>query len=170
MNVPRILLLLAGLAVLGYLLFTGNGGKGEVVEKTSDPAAEPEPVGRPGAAGGSGNLMPEAELSLSLNSPDHSVFNDISIIDTLIRSYRGVYGVNPSGDNIDITAALSGNNPNGFRYLPEGHPAVNARGELLDRWGTAWFFHSQAHDHTELRSAGPDKELFTSDDITDADL
>jgi hypothetical protein len=35
----------------------------------------------------------------------------------------------------------------------------------VDRWDTPYFFHQMSASHMEVRSAGPDKMLWTSDDI-----
>ncbi|MFM9080246.1 MAG: hypothetical protein ACKOTE_08970 [Opitutaceae bacterium] len=71
---------------------------------------------------------------------------------------------NPVGSNAEITAALQGNNPAGVAFLPRGHRAVNAAGELCDRWGTPFFFHAESARRMEVRSAGPDRRLWTEDD------
>ncbi len=42
---------------------------------------------------------------------------------------------------------------------------VNDNGELVDRWGTPYFFHQISGADTEIRSAGPDKIMYTADDI-----
>jgi|GEM_PF-4886781 len=38
-------------------------------------------------------------------------------------------------------------------------------GELLDRFGTPFFFYADSADRMEIRSAGPDKAKYTEDDI-----
>jgi len=49
--------------------------------------------------------------------------------------------------------------------LPDQHAALNARGQLVDRWGTPLFFHALGNGRFEIRSAGPDRKLWTADDI-----
>ena len=71
----------------------------------------------------------------------------------------------PVDDNIEITATLSGANPHVLAPLPRDHPAINANGELTDRWGTPFFFHQLAADFMEIRSAGADRRLHTPDDV-----
>jgi hypothetical protein len=41
---------------------------------------------------------------------------------------------------------------------------VNAAGELTDRWGTPFFFHQVSKAQMEVRSAGPDRRMWTADD------
>ena len=64
-----------------------------------------------------------------------------------------------------ITAALTGKNPLNFQFIRRDHPAINARGELCDRWGTPFFFHALSGTRMELRSAGPDRQMYTDDDL-----
>lgn len=70
----------------------------------------------------------------------------------------------PLGDNRDITRALTGGNPFGEVYLSTNDPAFRD-GQWLDRWGTPYWFHPRAPDAIDVRSAGPDRVLFTSDDL-----
>lgn len=115
----------------------------------------------------SAEIMAEGQIFAEYNATNTDIEHDMRIVGELIRAYERVFKVRPSGDNIDFVEALRGRNPHGFRYLPDEHAAINSSGELLDRWGTPFFFHSIAHDHTEIRSAGPDRQLFTADDIVE---
>lgn len=71
----------------------------------------------------------------------------------------------PLGANEEIAAALRGRNRTQFRMLPDDHPAFNGQGQIVDRWGAPLFFHANARDRIEIRSAGPDRTMWTSDDI-----
>jgi len=82
-----------------------------------------------------------------------------------LRQYGNRFGGNPAGTNAEIVKALNGGNPQGVRFLPPELLRLNAQGELVDRWDTPYFFHQMSADHMEVRSAGPDKTLWTSDDI-----
>lgn len=104
-----------------------------------------------------------ASLAANLNSTTHAPEEDLQILDELISTYRRTLGTNPSGDNSDIVAALVGGAPEGT-FFPRQSTALRG-GELLDRWGTPYWFHPINATTTEIRSAGPDKQLFTSDDI-----
>ena len=59
---------------------------------------------------------------------------------------------------------MGGNKKGAMLGPPEGM-SVNSAGELVDRWGTPVFFHALARDQMEIRSAGPDRKMWTSDDI-----
>ena len=75
-------------------------------------------------------------------------------------------GENPVGTNAEITKSLMGGNPINATFSPEP-PSLNAKGELIDPWGTPYFFHQISGDDMEIRSAGPDKIMGTSDDIVE---
>jgi hypothetical protein len=91
---------------------------------------------------------------------------DLEIIRDFITIYGRAAGGNPVGDNADITAALTGTQYPGQRgqVFPRGHRAIRS-GELIDRWGTPYWFHPNSGSQMEIRSAGPDRQLFTQDDV-----
>lgn len=103
----------------------------------------------------------------TLNSPDQSVQEDLQIIAEFV-DLLGKAGLNYSvGDNADITAALTGTQYAGQKghIFPRQHNALRG-GQLVDRWGTPFWFHANGPGKLEIRSAGPDKELFTPDDVS----
>lgn len=83
----------------------------------------------------------------------------------MLRDYRTLYHENPVGTNAEIMKAVMGGNPRQAQLGPPEGQSLNASGELLDRWGTPYFFHQLSSNLMEIRSAGPDKTLWTSDDI-----
>ena len=112
-------------------------------------------------------LPPDApsELVRDLNRPDGDIHSDLRALDEIFRQFRSsTHHLNPVGENAEITAALTGRNPLNFAFIPADFPAINARGELCDRWGTPFFFHSLSGTQMEIRSAGPDRKLWTADD------
>jgi hypothetical protein len=104
-----------------------------------------------------------ASMAARLNSTDHEPREDLEILEELLSIYRRALGGNPSGDNSDVVAALVGNTPQGA-FFPRQSPALRD-GQLLDRWGTPYWFHPNSGHSMEIRSAGADKQLFTPDDI-----
>jgi hypothetical protein len=119
---------------------------------------------------GSGTALARAvrersQLADGLNSPSGSVHADLRLVNAIFIAYRGALRTgNPVGENSEITAALRGRNKLGFAFIPVDCPAVNAKGELCDRWGTPYFFHQLSGEQMEIRSAGPDRRLWTADD------
>jgi hypothetical protein len=85
---------------------------------------------------------------------------------TAIRDYGSMFGGNPVGTNPEITAALNGKNPKQARLLqPDAGMRINGNGELVDPWGTPYFFHQLSGTQMEIHSAGPDKKMWTADDL-----
>jgi hypothetical protein len=70
----------------------------------------------------------------------------------------------PLGTNEEITRALMDRDALGDSAIPASHPAI-VSGQLVDRWGSPWFFHQMSADLIEVSSAGPDRKLFTPDDV-----
>ncbi len=105
-------------------------------------------------------------VATQLNAPGSSPEEDIRIVAELFQIFRRQYGAVPPGeDNVQITRALRGANPEGLVLLAPGHSALNDRYELIDRWGTPYAFHQVSRDHLGVRSAGPDRMWFTEDDL-----
>jgi hypothetical protein len=69
------------------------------------------------------------------------------------------------GANEEFAAALLGRNRTNLPFLSEDHPAINARGQIVDRWGQPLFFHVESTDRIDVRSAGPDGRMWTDDDL-----
>jgi hypothetical protein len=77
-----------------------------------------------------------------------------------------MFAGNPVGTNEEITRALNGDNPKGAQFLSaEAGMRVNGQGELIDAWGTPYFFHQLSGTDMEIRSAGPDRQMWTPDDL-----
>lgn len=92
----------------------------------------------------------------------------LQAVEQVLFFYRRAFGENPVGQNEDITAALLGANPQRLALLPPGSPAIKD-GQLIDPWGSPYWFHPVSGQEMEIRSAGPDRELFTADDLPGID-
>jgi hypothetical protein len=83
-----------------------------------------------------------------------------------IVNYGSTFSGNPVGSNPEIAAALNGENPKQIKFIdPENGLRINGQGELVDSWGTPFFFHQLSATDTEVRSAGPDRIMWTADDL-----
>jgi hypothetical protein len=83
-----------------------------------------------------------------------------------VRQYGRMFGGNPVGTNPEITSQLAGNNPKHINFInPEAGMRINETGELVDPWGTPYFFHQISGSDMEIHSAGPDGIMWTSDDL-----
>ena len=84
----------------------------------------------------------------------------------VFKQYASRFGGNPVGTNEEITRALNGENPRQVRFInEESGLRINGRGELVDYWGTPFFFHQLSGREMEIHSAGPDKVMWTADDL-----
>ena len=132
--------------------------------QTKTPSAEPAPVGR---AASRGTLSGVSQIAADLNSPRGSIRRDLEILHEVFETWQTNFPRegNPVGDNAEIADALTGSNAVRFGFIPPTHPALNARGELCDRWGTPFRFHQLSGTQMEIRSAGPDLKFGTADDV-----
>jgi hypothetical protein len=103
------------------------------------------------------------DLLAAGKSPDSDMAIVLSLFDHFLEKCGGM----PVGSNQEIVNAFTGNNPKRIAFLARNHPAINAQGELVDRWGSPLFFHNVARDLISIRSAGPDGEIFTADDLVE---
>jgi hypothetical protein len=108
-------------------------------------------------------------LADKLNDPAGTIRDDMEIVGGIFTNYLHAFKEAPIGTNAEITAALAGDNSRGHAPLAADSPAINSNGELVDRWGTPFFFHQMSANSMDVRSAGPDRTLYTSDDTLWAD-
>ena len=168
MSPRRLPLVLAAVLFLGALVWWLVPRPIQPPAPVATPPTRAQPPLAPPAAprtAADGSEIP-VSLALELNSPRFDVTHDLVLLNDLLTNWRLNFprDGNPWGDNAQITAALTGDNPLRLPLLPRNHPAVSAAGELCDRWGTPFRFHALAGDRMELRSAGPDKKFGTADD------
>lgn len=105
------------------------------------------------------------ELLRQEGGPDQ----DLEIVRQLISQYVTAMQNQPGppiGDNADLVRALTGRNPLQLVVIPPGHPMLGGDSQLRDRWGTPYHLHPLSGRSYEVRSAGPDRRLFTADDLT----
>ena len=106
-------------------------------------------------------------LADELNAAGFDTAHDLEVLRGLIGQLTTTLRLAelpPLGDNADLAAALTGRNLRRIVFIPADHPALGD-GLLLDRWSTPYHFHARAADAIDARSAGPDRVLFTADDL-----
>ena len=103
------------------------------------------------------------------NEPEDATVMPVTALENLrsaFRQYAARFGGNPEGDNAEMTAALTGQNVRHQVFVAsEDGLRRNGQGQFVDNWGTPYFFHQLSRTETEIRSAGPDKRMWTSDDL-----
>jgi hypothetical protein len=108
----------------------------------------------------------QSHLADELHSPERTGAQDVAVVMNLFTQYRMRFHSFPAAeDNPDFVHALTGHNPGQLALLPPNHPAIDARGRLVDRWAQPFFFHLLSRNALEIRSAGPDQRFYTADDL-----
>ncbi|MFK7909272.1 MAG: hypothetical protein AB8F34_01580 [Akkermansiaceae bacterium] len=158
---------LALLVALVMFYYWGKGSKPaapppQEVSLPKPPLPTPESEQLP-----SGNLIGE-KLLRDYASEHTTLRDDLQGISRLSLSYITLvknHANLPIGCNADLADAFRGENPHKQRFLPDTHPVFNAEGEIIDRWKTPLFIHPVSAGRWDIRSAGPDKKLWTADDL-----
>ena len=167
-------------AALALVWLLRDGGSGDAVSKEaperesevspvrdSAPEEQPEPELLPlrvladapfATEFGQDGTTPERELQLVLLA-----FGDY------LQFVKGRYR-RPFGFNEELVALLVGGNPLRIAPIPPDHPRIDSGGRLADRWGTPFDIHPLSSTAIEVRSAGPDKKMWTGDDLRDTSL
>ena len=150
----------------------------EPAEGAESPAAQPQPSPtRPPdprgdfrferLADGRSLVTESVATARRMHAADAEPITDLEAVDSIFSLYRWAYKEVPEGgDNRELTAALTGANDRKLVFIPADHPSLSATGELLDRWGTPYFFHKISDQVIDVTSAGPDKRLWSGDDLT----
>jgi hypothetical protein len=168
------LIALLGFSAAGWMLLHPARPAFPAVRSPAAPPRGPGPI-----TTASGALLPASPQEViaatpagilhfadSLNAPDRTARDDVQLLVSLLGLYRRTtQGMNPVGENREITAALTGKNRVSFAFISPENPAINAAGELCDRWGTPFVFHQISGTVMEVRSAGPDRRPWTADDL-----
>ncbi len=153
-----------GVAVLAFWLFGAGGGRDEAPPEEANPPVRDVRVEQQDGL----TVLLGTDFDAGYLSPGGDPARDLELVREiwtaavlLVKDYRD----RPLADNRDFTAFLQGNNPHRVAWIRPGHPAVNAGGELVDRWGSPLFFHRESSRATGIRSAGPDRVMWTEDDV-----
>ncbi|MEM7147102.1 MAG: hypothetical protein AAF591_18425 [Verrucomicrobiota bacterium] len=102
----------------------------------------------------------------ALHQPDTTVEDDLDQIEAVIALYTWAFQELPEGgENYEMMTALTGDNPHQMIFFPPDHGSFDSEGNLLDRWGTPYFFHKISDQELDVVSAGPDRRLWTVDDV-----
>jgi hypothetical protein len=133
---------------------------------------ESVPATLPAGAGtnsATGLVAPAASLNPSAPALPVSSLPALTVLDNArvaMKNYGATFGENPVGTNSEITEALMGKNPKGINFItPESGLRVNEQGEMVDAYGTPFFFHQLSGKEMEIRSAGEDRKMWTFDDL-----
>jgi hypothetical protein len=165
-----LLLIVLGILTVWMLRVLNDPSIQKAVQKNKDSRSAPPPdpalqliPPNPSAAGSPATDQLVLDLHQELLNKETPPERELEIIQDLLSQHQRALGSSSFGDNNDVTRALVGDTGDGI-WLPRQSPRIR-NGELLDRWGTPYWFHANGVNQVEIRSAGPDQSLFTSDDI-----
>jgi hypothetical protein len=82
-----------------------------------------------------------------------------------IGNYSNVFHEYPEGSNAEVAKALLGQNEENRKFLAWRPQDISPSGGLKDPWGTEYHLRVEANGKVELRSAGPDRLMWTEDDV-----
>lgn len=113
------------------------------------------------------DVAPAAGATAPIVRPEDRVEGrtELESVQMMFRDFRARLGENPVGSNAEIMRTVMGENSAKARLGPPEGQSINEQGELVDRWGTPYFFHQLGKDSMEVRSAGPDRVMWTPDDL-----
>lgn len=153
--------------IIGLVLFNAKNAPHPRPVSTVPPSSTPQAI--PGHPSHGGDTPSPASASATpaprpLPPPPEAV-TDGENVQRMFRDFRTRIGGNPVGTNAEIMQSVMGGNPVQANLGPPEGQTLNDQGELLDRWGTPYFFHQLSKDSMEVRSAGPDRILWTPDDV-----
>jgi hypothetical protein len=137
-------------------------------QKPATAPTQSNPVAASGVPASSEPAKPLPYVVGSVDAPPTNIPPQI-VLENMRRAvinYGSTFSGNPVGTNPEIAAALNGENPKQIKFIdPENGLRINGQGELVDSWGTPFFFHQLSATDMEVRSAGPDKIMWTPDDL-----
>lgn len=172
-RVTAILLVLLAVVVLMEGLWRWSQRRVPAASSSPGPQVQAKAAAPPSPS--AGLKLPEAIPAVRTGTPvpppspplppDHPARVEADNVARNLRHFGQRFGGNPVGTNAEIVRYLNGGNPHGVRYLPQETLRLNEAGELVDSWGSPYFFHQLSARETEIRSAGPDRTLWTGDDI-----
>ena len=141
------------------------------------PAAQPDPVKterraaeekRQITTSKNVTVLTDTPFDREYGSENGTQEQDLEILEETLSAARILikdHQNTPLADNRDFTGFLSGRNSHGVAWVRPDHPDINQDGEIVDRFGNPVFFHQESSSHTTIRSAGPDGQMWNSDDI-----
>ena len=164
----RLLLLVLLLLAVGVVIWRADRqprADTQRIETKSEQAEPPAPAGQPEPEPMAVESRPPQGGVATTRDTANGVEAELESVKFLVRDFRAALGENPVGNNAEITKALMGANRKKTRFLDTGVFQLNDKGELVDHWGTPYFFHQISGKEMEIRSAGPDKRMWTDDDL-----
>lgn len=168
-----ILIAIAAAAVLGFRLRHATTSESAPRDPAPPPIAREIPDATPSETAPVASPVVAAlphPLAASLGTDRVPPEREPEVVLEILKAFKRVTGAYPvAEDNASLVRLVSRGTPGGYQLLPTEHPRYDQDGALVDAWGTAYFFHHLSRTAIEIRSAGPDKILYTPDDLITRD-
>ena len=133
-------------------------------EPARERAPSAQPPAPPPTVPPAGGEVPPGASPQTTAATERQLLEVLENVRVMIRDYRTVLGENPVGTNAEIMRAINGHNAKQAKIGAPAGQGLNGNGELIDPWGTPFFFHQISRTEMEIRSAGPDRVMWTGDD------
>jgi hypothetical protein len=165
-----LLLLLATLAAIGLVLqlqHRQSENPTPILARELSTSRPSSPIPSSSAAPNSFQTIGSTTLA-DYATPNTTPEHDLASLGQLMNNFTLLVksaADRPLSSNQEWSQALRGLNPSRQAFLPENHPIFDSQHQLIDRWGTPLFFHAEAKGEYSIRSAGPDRQLWTADDF-----
>lgn len=158
---------------LGLLLVLANGGlwwaqKRDRDRPESAPLAPVVPDRSPPVPDRSARALPGDLMLEGYGGASGSAADDLRRVGQVLLNFRLLHkqlDVRFLATNPEMAAALRGEAKGTTPFVSARSPLFNRTGEMQDRWGSPLVVHVLAADRIELRSAGPDRQPWTADDL-----
>lgn len=173
----KILMSLALLGATVILFITTRPSAPPTPEATAPTPADIIPPGitvTETATGGSGTPSPDTpgdSLMRGYAAPGGDARQDLVQLSRVLSNFLLTHKQatdRPLSANGEWSAALLGKRPGTQPWFSDTSPLFDAQKRLIDRWQSPLHFHALGRNQWEIRSPGPDKTLFTPDDLTEA--
>ncbi len=118
----------------------------------------------------SSHSTPGDRLLGDYGNPAQSAKDDLILMARAISNFLIIdkqANERPLSANEEWSAALRGKRPGTEPWFSEASPALDSQQRLIDRWQTPLHFHALGNKQWEIRSAGPDRKLWTADDLVE---
>lgn len=165
MSLRKLSLLIVALIILIVVFLPTKRNAGPISSTGNDKVAESKPpISREKSEKPLTGELILQHYADPARAPEEDLVEMSHALDNFALLVKGDNPI-PLGANEEIALALKGKNRLQMRFLPDTHPAFNPKGQLIDRWGTALFFHANDRTRLDIRSAGPDRMMWTADDL-----
>lgn len=115
-----------------------------------------------------GAAAPGDIMLLNYANPASPPQDDLILLSRAVASFLLISkqaGDRPLSANEEWSAALRGNRPGTEQWISNKSSALDSKNRLIDRWGVPLHFHALGGKQWEIRSAGPDKKMWSDDDL-----